>query len=511
MRLRTTTLLVFLGVLAFLGIVGSSRLLGDPDTFWHIAVGRQILATGALPTVDQFTYSATGQTWIANQWLAECLMAATDAVAGFDGLVCVAATLLAAVHTWIAARFLRAGAHPGIAILAIALLFGACAYNMLARPHLSTLFLLSGVFALLVEIDSGRKPLRALWLLPAVFLLWGNLHGGVLGGLGTVWLVMLGWILFWQLSWPSPLRTRRDLGLLILAGAGCGLVLWMNPYGSRMFAAWKQILDMDLPHLVIEHQRLDPRTPQGLLVVLVATIYFACAISACRTRVQVTWWLPAVWCLLALSRIRHAPLFASVAMLAMSDFVRHSIWSRLLARRDLWRFEASPTRGSRIAASVAVAVPLMFFAAACVGQGRLRPQRGVSYWAVPPAKIWPDELRPSLEQLARHSGNSPRVFNDQLFGGFLIYHYPDGRVFIDGRCELFGEPFLRDYVRAQSEPDRIQGWLALYPCDAALTQNNSSFDQFFREQSGWRQVQIARTATLHVRQELWPGTDKSQR
>ena len=35
-----------------------------------------------------------------------------------------------------------------------------------------------------------------------------------------------------------------------------------------------------------------------------------------------------------------------------------------------------------------------------------------------------------------------RIFCEYAYGGFLIYHAPGYRVFIDDRCELFGDEFL---------------------------------------------------------------------
>ena len=48
---------VFLGIWLILMIVGRSRLLRDPGTFWHTVVGQHILATGNLIRTDPFSFT----------------------------------------------------------------------------------------------------------------------------------------------------------------------------------------------------------------------------------------------------------------------------------------------------------------------------------------------------------------------------------------------------------------------------------------------------------------------
>ena len=49
--------------------------------------GHEILATGALPTVDTWTFIVAGTTWVDQQWLAQVLLAAGHAIGGWELLV----------------------------------------------------------------------------------------------------------------------------------------------------------------------------------------------------------------------------------------------------------------------------------------------------------------------------------------------------------------------------------------------------------------------------------------
>ncbi len=57
----------------------SPRVLGDGDTFSHLATGEWIIAHGAAPRADPFSQSMPGAPWIAHEWLSEVLMTLASA------------------------------------------------------------------------------------------------------------------------------------------------------------------------------------------------------------------------------------------------------------------------------------------------------------------------------------------------------------------------------------------------------------------------------------------------
>jgi hypothetical protein len=55
------------GALYLLLLAVGAKLLNDPDTYWHLAVGRWILDHGAVPHSDPFSFTMTGAPWIAKE------------------------------------------------------------------------------------------------------------------------------------------------------------------------------------------------------------------------------------------------------------------------------------------------------------------------------------------------------------------------------------------------------------------------------------------------------------
>src|SRR5579859_7175500 len=71
------------------------RLLGDPDTYSHIAIGRWIIAHRAVPAVDLFSFSMRGAPWIAFEWLSEVIYAEVYALSGWSGVVTLSSAMIA--------------------------------------------------------------------------------------------------------------------------------------------------------------------------------------------------------------------------------------------------------------------------------------------------------------------------------------------------------------------------------------------------------------------------------
>src|ERR1051325_8040760 len=71
--------------------------LEDPDTYWHIVLGRWIIDHAAVPRHDLFSFTMQGAPFVPFEWLAEVAIAAIHDHLGWAGLA--AATALSAAAT----------------------------------------------------------------------------------------------------------------------------------------------------------------------------------------------------------------------------------------------------------------------------------------------------------------------------------------------------------------------------------------------------------------------------
>jgi hypothetical protein len=249
-----------------------------------------------------------------------------------------------------------------------------------------------------------------------------------------------------------------------------------------------------------EHQPLI-QSPYAWTVLLFALVYLVTLVSVPPQQLRVTWLLPLVWLYLAWTRIRHGPLFATVAVLALAEMLPSVRWS---ARLYQWGsdFFHLPDGGSwrRFGWRSAVVPAAIVAAAVLLQTARIKlPVLGRG-WAQLDPKVWPTDLLPDLREYERTHPPGTPIFNQMKFGGFLIYHTPGLRILIDDRCELYGDEQLFAFVRARdNHPEQADRWAEQYGFDRAITATGSPFDRALRLSAAWQVVRETRAAPLHER------------
>lgn len=491
-------------------LFGGSRFLRDPGQFWHTTVGDKILAEGFFDT-DPYTFSHGGERWIPHQWLGEVAMAVVHRVSGFDGLLVVSTAIIAALYACLGAKFIRTGLHSVFAIGVTLLTVAAAATHFHVRPHLFTMVGMAAAMHAVIEFENRRIGWKSLlWLIP-LYLMWTNTHGGMLGGLTTLVMAGIGWLV-----WPPASPTGEKVGLrgrirlllpFALIVAACGLTAFVTPYGTGIFETWLYINNgmAKLPEIIAEHARLNFADPKAWPLLGLAAVYLTLLAATLPRRPKVAWLLPLFWLVQGMLRVRHGALFAPVALLAMIDLWPHTCFARWLAakRPDVYAPPSKPTNKAflpvLITAAVAVAVSL-----GCQWFGVSVPLVGKGTAKFDPT-LWPTDLRDDLQAVEPKPGEPNRIFCEYIYGGYLIYHAPGFKVFVDDRCELFGDDWLIEFVKADGEgtTETMTRWQQQFgQFDFALTtttDHDAGYDWYFRTSPEWTVVRQTDTATLYRR------------
>lgn len=476
----------------------------DPGSFWHVVAGEKMLASGEVIREDPFSFTRAGQPWVADQWLAECGMAVVHRFAGWDGLLLLAAALLAGIYAWIGTRLLRSGLHilPTVLLLALAMSMGAPQFHV--RPLIVTIALLGVTYGWLVDVEAGSRRLRQLWWLVPLFILWTNTHGGVLGGLGTVAMCFGGWFVagVWRTltgrNTSSAVKQAAVLAAIMVALIATTLV---SPYGLALPREWVETLAMPLPKLISEHGPLDLTDSIGLTTLALAAVYAVTLIGVFPRWPRITWLVPLGWFLLALTRVRHASLFGVVAVIGLADMLPYSRVGWWLQKRELLGQPLAPVpfrHGMAMRLLNCLLVPLVIVSALLLQASGVRAPVIGCHWAqFNPEKV-PIDLLPTLKTINSSSEEGTRIFNDLGFGGFLIYNMPRLRVFVDDRCPLYGTDFLSacDHARLK-DPAEIERWRREYGFPYALVETGGLFDGYLSRSAGWHLVERSPAATLY--------------
>ena len=154
----------------------------DPDVWWHIRVGQDILRTHHWPTTDSYSFTAAGTPWIAYEWLGD---AALGSVAQWGGLASLFGFLMTMAVLVIIGLFYLATLRSGnskAGFVSASLMSTLALISMTLRPQMiGYLFLV----VLLIVLEYFRKGVSwPMWGLPLLFMVWVNVHGSFVWGLG---------------------------------------------------------------------------------------------------------------------------------------------------------------------------------------------------------------------------------------------------------------------------------------------------------------------------------------
>jgi hypothetical protein len=214
------------------------RPLFDNSLFTHIATGRLILESG-IPHQDPYSFTASGQPWVVQSWLASLAYGLVERAAGGIGLRLFAGVLLALLMALVWRLTKPAGGL--LARVAIAALFLLSSSAFLSpRPVVFGLVLLA--LSLLV-VTEARDPR---WLVPIMWV-WVNSHGSFPLGLVAIAAVIAG-------GWLDGQRDRSNWRPVLWALGGTALGA-LNPLGPVLLTFPVTLLGrMEILSRVVEWQ-----------------------------------------------------------------------------------------------------------------------------------------------------------------------------------------------------------------------------------------------------------------
>src|SRR4051794_32726971 len=153
------------------------------DTWLTLVAGR-LVAKDGLPHHETLTVWSQGRTWIDQQWLGQLLMYWLHAVGGIRVLLLVHVAFLTASFALALVFARRSGASSrSVAVVGIVGLLVSVS-NSVARTQSFAFLLFVGLFWLLAA--DTRRPTRRVFLALPLLIVWANIHGSVILGVGLV-------------------------------------------------------------------------------------------------------------------------------------------------------------------------------------------------------------------------------------------------------------------------------------------------------------------------------------
>lgn len=476
-------------ILALLASVFSvaARAVVETDLGYHLRTGQYIWETRTVPKEDFYSYTVPGRAWVAHEWLAEVVLYLILRAFGFGGIA-VFFALAIALPFGLILQMMRergVGVVLGVAVAALGALAASVMWG--ARPLMLSL-LLATVFMYLLEQYARGGPNR-LWLLPPLMVVWVNLHGGYAVGFLLLGLYFLGALAEAWLGPGGPL-VRRRLGWLSGVGALCLLAALLNPNGPRLLWYPFEVLGSSAMRAYVSEWP-SPDFHQPKYWPFLIMLFLPLGVGA-LTRLRMPprdLALVLLLGLMGLQSLRHIPFFALLAAPAVAEglatLARQAspAWGRLARlNRELLPRRAMAAVNWLVLLIVAAAL-LPKVGAALPAEAHLAAQR----------RFFPVE---AVEHIKRR-GLEGRIFNSYNWGGYLIGElYPQHRVFIDSRADLYGDDFIHEYLKAYFVRPNWREPLDKYGVKYVLIEENSPLATLLRASGEWRVLYADPVAVL---------------
>jgi hypothetical protein len=479
---------VFVAILALGLFTMAARGITDPDVWWHLRTGQLILQNHTVFHTDPYSFTRLGQPWINHEWLSEVLLFGIYRIAGFGGLIVAFAAVIAATLFLV---FIRSPGRPYIA--AVITLWGAVASAPTwgVRPQMFSL-LLASIFLVLLEASERRPTL--LWCTAPLMLLWVNLHAGYPIGLAFLAVFLVGEAIEAGLT-PEPWqKSSPRLKQLAMAFGLCLALVAVNPNGLRIYWYPVETLSSAAMHRFI-HEWFSPDfhdpTYLPLLLMVLALIAGLALSPRCprlRSLLLLLATIPA-----ALRSMRHIPILVLAIVPVLAELAQTR-----LQESGATRLFRRPLTGSAARTLVLNFLLLFTFSVFTV----LRVREVVNRQGETEARHFPATAVAFLQ--AKHLPGP--LMNHYNWGGYFIWKlYPQYRVFMDGRADVYGDAFMTDfgacYYLTGDWRKALQTWdirTVVLPPDAPLITALKSSPE-------WRQRYADSEAVILTRPQVVPA------
>ena len=454
-------------------LLNAAQIVGHYDLGWHLAAGDLIRDQDQVPFQDPWSFTSGGRQWFNLSWLWDVFASILFQHTNFCGLLLFVVACGAIIVGYLASICLRTGASAiavCISVFLATLLFPAFAaypnVYLAAAPNIATM-----LFSVIFYGECLKGTRRVLWL-PAMMVLWANLHGGFLLGLFIIGI--FGGVALLRLNWAA-------VKLYALAGVGCLIATLINPLGWHIYEGVACTLGNSAQANITEwwpyyRNIVLPGSLPGIVYILTFVAVELRYRGFCPLEARLLSWL---FLFLGLYQFRYMSFFY---LFSAVPFALHL--DRLLPKQ---RSDIRVERALFFAGIVAACAIPFFYTRMdmALGLPEMLSEQDVRY----------------LETNFPHA----RLLNHWNYGGILIFRMRgDIPVFVDGRAAtVYPDALLRDYFRlGRLEVNEI-AWdevLEKYKINMVLwPRAHEALRRFLVDKRGWKEAYAGSYASIYVK------------
>ena len=461
---------IFAALLFLALLILTMRPIVDPDFWWHLRTGELIVQTQTIPHSDPFSFTVAGKAWIAHEWLSEAIIYLIY-LAGGKGLLILSFALLITGTFFLTYLRCPPGSRPYLA--GFALLLGAIttAPTWGVRPQMVSL-LLAALFLLLLDRYRQTGSKKFILPLPALMLVWVNLHAEFILGPAILGIYIAGDLAdilvgFFRDKVEIKLATFRGIFWMLGVLAACLAVITINPNGFHLYLyPFETLTSPSMQQFIQEWASPDFHLLEWQPLIWLILALLGLGMVGRKSISFTNVLLVLAFGYAALRSMRHVPLFVIAAVPVLAEqagaLIPIKTEASLGRRLSSWLLPGLAILALLVTGARFVSV---------VGQQAQAEKDTFPVGAV--------------DWIARNQppGN---LYNTYGWGGYLVWRlYPGYRVYIDGRADVYGDQFIYAYTDVYRGFSNWQNALASANVRLVLIEPGSGLAAALRKDPDW--------------------------
>lgn len=432
-----------------------SNELRDPDIWLHLKTGEYIVQHKSVPHQDIFSSTLSGKVWIDHSWLVQVIFYLIFRIGGPDNLIFLTSFIVVLAFIFLLFSIEEEYRLNAVIISLFFLTVWSSQIRYNIRPeNFSILFFSIFLLALTRLLNT-----RWIFILPLIQLLWVNCHGFFILGPLLVGIFVAGQalkqsaILPWEWNTIGILDRQSYRRLIAVFLLTC-LVSFINPYSYEgVLYPLKIVTDFNQKSGIF-HKNIVELLPTWEFTkrfhvdlstyFIFAILSFASFLMNFRS-LNVSYL--AMWLIffgISVTVNRNLLFFTFIAFAITSE--------NLINRFKSSKFHIAKKFFKKIIILINIMV-LLFIILKIANYGFallhnsyyiFEENRFKSSFMGISSRAYPEEATDFII-----ANNLPdNIFNMFNYGSYLIYRvFPKRKVFLDGRTELYGEDFFKDYLK----------------------------------------------------------------
>jgi hypothetical protein len=450
----------------------------------YLSFGRVFWQEGFFPYQDVFSYTPTKTLWVYHEWLTGIVFFGLIKYLGPASLQLLRYILVILTICMIYETALKRGGSLFYILLILipAMMLISFGYIPVRAQIFTFFFFILTLYIL--EYSKKTEEIKILRWLPLIQILWCNLHGGFVAGLGLIFLYGLG----------EGVARKKIAFSYLQWGVIASLATCVNPYGIRYWFYTVEAVFMSRPGITEWYSvatALKSNVHIAPVILFLITGMITVFVSLIRKKKDITELLVITAVIyLGCAHIRHGVIFGLVFGAYMPVYLSEYVGERKIESRSFKR----PVN--------LISFILLFLL--IITYFRFYPIRQISF--IPSFKLAVTSIQYPVMAIDWMKTNNMKgnILPHFEWGEYLMWsYYPDCHVAMDGRYEtVYQENVYKEYFDFLYGRENWDVFLTKYSHDVVLLKTGTRTHALMMHQRGWRMVYHDRTSVMFIKRNV---------